>query len=93
MREFFAYHSIEHSFLDTALTSKTPNDSAKKSPFGGIDLNAMNLNLRIKRDGQGVPLPIGQQDFAQMNAITGFVPIITAITPAVDFPILSELQS
>ena len=29
---------------------------------GGIDFNSANLNLQIKRDGRGVPLPISQQN-------------------------------
>ena len=33
--------------------------------YGGIDLNAANLNLQIKRDGKGVPLPIIQTEFRE----------------------------
>ncbi len=59
---------------------------------GGIDFNAANLDLQIKRDGQGVPLPLAQQDMAQLNRIQGFVPEIIEIKPVVNLPILSELQ-
>jgi hypothetical protein len=62
------------------------------SAKGGIDLNAANLNLLIKRDGAGVPLPINMQDMEQLKNIQGFVPEIIEIKPAVSLPILSELQ-
>jgi len=71
---------------------KTPYDSAQAAMPGGIDLNSANLNLQIKRDGRGVPLPLSQQDMAQLSTIQGFVPVILEIKPAVDLPILSELK-
>ena len=58
---------------------------------GGIDFNAANLDLQIKRDGQGVPLPLAQQDMNQMMQVQGFVPQIIEIKAAVNLPILSEL--
>ncbi len=49
---------------------------------GGIDLNSANLDMQIiKRDGNGVPLPISQQDMAQLSQISGFVPRILEIRP------------
>jgi hypothetical protein len=59
---------------------------------GGIDFNSANLNLQIKRDGNGVPLPLAQQDMAQLSRIQGFEPEIIEIRPAVNVPIISELQ-
>ena len=44
--------------------------------LGGIDFNSANLNLQIKYDGRGVPLPLAQQDMAQLSAIQGFEPEI-----------------
>jgi len=67
-------------------------EHSDKAAFGGIDLNAANLNLQIQRDGRGVPLPLSQQDMAQLSRITGFVPEIISIQPAVNLPILSEIQ-
>ncbi len=58
---------------------------------GGIDFNAANLNLQIKRDGAGVPLPISQQDLENIH-IEGLVPIIIDIKPAVSLPMFSQLQ-
>ena len=60
---------------------------------GGIDLNSANLNLQIiERDGRGVPLPLSQQDIAQLSRIQGFEAQIIEIQPALNLPILSELQ-
>jgi hypothetical protein len=64
----------------------------KVNEVGGIDLNAANLDLQIKRDGNGVPLPINQQDMQKLNGIEGFIPVIIQITPVNTLPILSELQ-
>ena len=49
--------------------------------YGGIDMNPANLTLNIKRDGNGVPLPIAQQDLAQLSKIDGLSPIILSIRP------------
>ncbi len=65
--------------------------SSDENP-GGIDLNSANLNLEIKRDGRGVPLPLADQDMAQLSRIQGFEPEIIDIRPAADLPILRELQ-
>jgi CheY-like chemotaxis protein len=62
------------------------------TPTGGIDFNSVNLNLQIKRDGKGVPLPLAQQDMAQLSRIQGFEPEIIEIKPALNVPIISELQ-
>jgi len=59
---------------------------------GGIDFNSAHLDLQIKRDGQGVPLPLVRQDMAQLNLIQGFEPEIIEIKAAVNVPIISELQ-
>ncbi len=66
--------------------------ASKPSEYGGIDFNAANLNLQIKRDGKGVPLPISQQDLEHIN-IDGLIPIIIDIRPATSLPIFSELQN
>ena len=48
--------------------------------LGGISLNANLMDLQIKRDGNGVPLPLSQQPLDQIN-IQGLVPQITSIRP------------
>jgi hypothetical protein len=38
--------------------------------------------MTIKRDGKGVPLPLSQQDLAQLSNIEGLAPEILSIEPA-----------
>jgi len=58
-----------------------------KKTHGGIDFNSAHLNLQIKRDGKGVPLPISQQPLEEMQ-IDGFLPVIINIVPVMDLPLL-----
>jgi hypothetical protein len=74
--------------VDAAMAPKLQ----KETPLGGIDMNSANLNLLIKRDGKGVPLPLSQQDMAQLSRVSGFVPDILEIKPVTNLPILSQLQ-
>jgi len=53
-----------------------------EEPLGGIDFNAAHLNLKIKRDGAGVPLPLNQQDMASLSHLEGLEPVILDIRPA-----------
>ncbi|MBF0570545.1 MAG: hypothetical protein HQL12_01615 [Candidatus Omnitrophica bacterium] len=62
-----------------------------KTKEGGIDLNAANLNLNIKRDGNGVPLPVSQQNLENIK-LDGLTPVILDIKPAINSPLLSQLQ-
>jgi hypothetical protein len=55
--------------------------------YGGIDLNAANLNMQIKRDGAGMPLPAAQQDLSNFK-IDGLVPVVLNIEPVVSLPAL-----
>ncbi len=54
---------------------------------GGIDLNPALLDLQIKRDGNGVPLPLPMQPIEHMH-IEGFLPIIINVTPITNLPLL-----
>jgi len=66
----------------------------RTSPFGGIDLNAANMNFIIKRDAHGLPLPLVQQDLAQLSRISGFIPRILDIHPfSQPLGILQEIES
>ncbi|MEK7680310.1 MAG: hypothetical protein AAB356_08965, partial [Deltaproteobacteria bacterium] len=58
--------------------------------LGGINLDPKLLDLQIKRDGNGVPLPLPQQPVGEMH-IEGFIPIIINITPVTDLPLLLGL--
>ncbi len=65
---------------------------ATSSPLGGIDLNPALLNLQIRRDGSGVPLPVQQQPIQNMN-IEGFLPVIINITPIPNLPMLLGMSA
>ncbi|MFT5386955.1 MAG: hypothetical protein ACI9E5_000074 [Candidatus Omnitrophota bacterium] len=71
--------------------SRTSRDIAGEDQdpnrVGGIDLNPELLDLQIKRDGAGVPLPVIDQNFEEMN-IQGFLPIIINVTPVTNLPLL-----
>ena len=79
---------IQSEIDDKAMNSRSvTNDSAQLSGMnslnpGGIDMNAANLNLLIKRDGNGAVLPVSQQDIAQLSRISGLTPQILEIKPA-----------
>jgi len=78
------------SFSSTAKANQTTPHHA--AVYGGIDFNAANLHLQIKRDGNGVPLPISQQNLENIH-IDGLIPIITDIRPAATLPIFTQLQT
>ncbi|NTV29614.1 MAG: hypothetical protein HGA80_05995 [Candidatus Omnitrophica bacterium] len=52
---------------------------------GGIDFAQSNLDMQIKRDGNGVVLPVSQQDLENIH-IDGLVPVILDIRPASSVP-------
>jgi glucose-6-phosphate isomerase/2-phospho-L-lactate transferase/gluconeogenesis factor (CofD/UPF0052 family)/hydroxymethylpyrimidine pyrophosphatase-like HAD family hydrolase len=60
--------------------ASSPLNQNGKKKVGGIDLNPALLDLQIKRDGSGVPLPLPQQPVDTMR-IDGFLPVIINITP------------
>jgi len=73
-----------------------PADAAKEDPAmlkGGIDLNSANLAMIIKRDGNGVVLPLNQQDLTQLSTIQGLNPVILSIRPASQTPEFAHLQT
>ncbi len=70
--------------------NKALEDHAALDPLGGIDLNPDLLDLQIKRDGRGIPLPLDQQPLENMQ-IDGFLPIIININPVANLPLLLGL--
>gem|GEM_PF-2167926 len=79
---------LHHAVLKTSPKVETVSVVRK----GGIDLNAANLNLRIKRGGKGVPLPISQQNLEDIH-IDGLIPVILNIKPAIESTFLSEISN
>ena len=55
----------------------------EKADLGGIDLTADRFNLQIRRDKNGVALPVLQQVISNIN-IEGFYPVIIHIKPVTD---------
>ena len=56
---------------------------------GGIDFARSNLDMQIKRDGKGVPLPVSQQNLDSIR-IDGLVPVILGIRSASGVPNLMQ---
>ncbi len=61
---------------------------------GGIDFDPSLLNLQIKRNGHGVPLPLPQQNLESIN-IDGLYPVIINMQPATieNFPFLISAEN
>ena len=72
-------------------TTLTTDDGRLTTKPGGIDLNPALLDLQIKRDGEGVPLPLPQQPIETMR-IDGFLPVIINIVPITNLPLLLGLD-
>ena len=70
---------------------ETTEDQAMISDVGGIDFNSAHLNLQIKRDGNGMPLPLNQQPIEDMK-IEGFFPVIINVTPVTNLPFLLGVE-
>ncbi len=61
------------------LADAEPIDKAEV--VGGINLDSAMLDLEIKRDGNGVPLPMMDQDVDLSMRVLGFLPIILRVLP------------
>ncbi len=82
------------SGVDAVFSPDVPVEVARSESQqrdGGIDVNAAYLNLHIKRDGNGVPLPLTQQDKAQLNNLAGLKAVILKIQPAAESPLLTQV--
>ncbi|MCK5580821.1 MAG: HD domain-containing protein [Candidatus Omnitrophica bacterium] len=75
------------SELTSSPVTGTQASAINNGDVGGIDLTAVRDQLQIKRDGNGVPLPLPQQPIHNMN-IEGFLPVIINITPVPSIPML-----
>jgi len=72
---------------DAAAVGSDLVTETQEQKVGGINLNAELLDLQIKRDGNGVPLPLPQQPIQTMQ-IEGFIPVIINITPTTNLPFI-----
>jgi hypothetical protein len=66
-------------------------DAAMNITPGGIDFAQSNLDMQIRRDGAGVPLPVSQQNLDGIK-IDGLVPVILDIKPAASMPLFANLS-
>lgn len=67
-------------------------DVAKKDDaMGGIDFAQKNLLMNIRRDGNGVPLPISQQNLETLN-FDGLVPMMISIRSAATLPMFNPVN-
>jgi len=62
----------------------------REKRHGGINLDPRLLDMQIKRDGNGIPLPVNQQPIYDLK-IDGFLPVIINITPVINLPLLLGL--
>ncbi|MFA5087695.1 MAG: hypothetical protein WC552_01520 [Candidatus Omnitrophota bacterium] len=63
--------------------------AGESKDLGGINFNPAMLDLQIKRDGNGVPLPATQQPIQDLR-IDGFLPVIINVAPVTVPALLSE---
>jgi hypothetical protein len=70
-----------------ALVEAARDEAMVGENVGGIDLNPQLLDLQIKRDPHGVPLPLEQQPILEMK-IDGFYPVIMNVTPIPNLPLM-----
>jgi ankyrin repeat protein len=68
---------------------RTKAPDAESAP-GGIDFNPQGLDLKIKRDGNGIPLPLPQQPL-EIIQIEGLTPVIINVVPA-NIPMMLGLK-
>lgn len=73
-------------------TSPRSTQTRGTDAVGGIDLNPQMLDLQIKRDANGIPLPVFDQPIKNMQ-IEGFLPVIINVTPIQSIPLLLGLNN
>ncbi|VAX36700.1 hypothetical protein MNBD_UNCLBAC01-2168 [hydrothermal vent metagenome] len=79
------------SSLNKSLKAPKALSGVNEEGYGGINFNTDLINWQIKRDGNGVPLPMNSQPMNSMQ-IDGFVPVIINVTP-VSLPLLLGLNN
>ena len=71
---------------DSAMSTKVIQDRK----VGGIDMATSKLDLAIRRDKKGFPLPMSQQDLPQLSQVKGFIPVIVGIKSMIGLPFLQN---
>jgi glucose-6-phosphate isomerase len=76
-----------------SLRTSTSSPAVETAERGGIDFSSPLLKLQIKRDDNGVPLPLPQQPANLNGQIEGFIPVIINVTPIPNLPQLLGLNT
>ena len=93
LSKFLGDKAMKGGRVSTISQEKDMGHGAKiggQAEVGGINLNPALLDLQIKRDGNGVPLPLPMQPIESMH-IEGFIPVIINITPVTNLLMLLGL--
>jgi hypothetical protein len=77
--------------INNIIGDKAMLTSDRNEEVGGIDFNPAMLEMQIKRDGNGLVLPVSEQPILNMN-IEGLVPIIINVLPVTVPMLLGELE-
>ncbi|MBF0483999.1 MAG: hypothetical protein HQL25_04770 [Candidatus Omnitrophica bacterium] len=78
-----------------ALQSNNPKPDQAQLRNGGIDLDSAMMNMQIRRDGNGVPLPFSQEElkrFENLEGLNAVIIHIESVSPA-SLPIFSGLNT
>jgi hypothetical protein len=81
------FNAVEEK--DAAALSENLASTDDAEVYGGIDFARDNLQMNIRRDGNGVPLPVSQQDLEAIH-IDGLVPLLGDIRPAATLAIFAR---
>ena len=95
----FDFGADKWDFLNAAMSELTSQSGDKDASAldlgtgtGGIDLSAKRMNLQIRRDENGIPLPVNMQPIKDIN-IQGFTFSIIDIKPAVNLPLILGINT
>jgi glycogen synthase len=91
--ESFKIDTVEQEYAATD-AQQQGSDKAMlgEKDVGGIDLNAAFLDLKIRRDDQGLVLPLSQQPLDELMDVSGLIPVIINITPVQSLPMLLGIK-
>ena len=81
---------LEPEGQDKAMLGK--NENVKKDPVGGIDMDPTMINLEIKRNGKGIPMPVPVFPAGNIR-IDGLLPVIINIQPVSNLQLLLGMAS
>ena len=78
--DFYASHKVILDKFLKEFQEKQSLDQDNSAIYGGINFDSAIMTLEIKKDKNGVALPIDQQDIQSIK-IDGFIPVIIQVSP------------